>query len=91
MASRSYRCRYCGESFVPKPGKPGFVDECPDCLHEKTRPKLPMDFASRFTDRYPDLRRPFKDLRKLLLSLGIDEAALDGAIADAMKQSGKEI
>ena len=29
-------CRHCGESFEPRPGKPGYVDECPSCLFEKT-------------------------------------------------------
>jgi hypothetical protein len=28
-------CRYCKEEFVPAPGKPGYIDECPDCLREK--------------------------------------------------------
>jgi hypothetical protein len=25
-------CRYCQEDFVKRPGKPGFLDECPKCL-----------------------------------------------------------
>ena len=32
-------CRYCKEPFDLKPGKPGYADECPVCLHEKTTPK----------------------------------------------------
>jgi hypothetical protein len=23
---------HCGESFLPLPGKPGYIDECPECL-----------------------------------------------------------
>jgi len=29
-------CRHCGKSFTPQPGKPGYIDECPECLYEKT-------------------------------------------------------
>jgi len=29
-------CRYCGERFQLAPNKPGYVDECTDCLYEKT-------------------------------------------------------
>ena len=29
-------CRYCGQPFTPKPGKPGYIDECPVCLAERS-------------------------------------------------------
>lgn len=32
MAHTLYECRHCGEFFVPLPGKPGYIDECPECL-----------------------------------------------------------
>ena len=91
MENRPYTCRYCGEDFVPQPAKPGYVDECPDCLHERTRPNIPPDFASRFLARFPDRRRSFNALREQLLSLGIDEARVYEFIADALKRAGTEI
>ena len=27
--------------FTPKPNKPGYVDECPECLYKTTAPKIP--------------------------------------------------
>ena len=35
---KSLICRYCAVTFTPLPGKPGYIDECPECLHEKTVP-----------------------------------------------------
>ena len=28
-------CRHCSEEFTPLPGKPGFVDECTECLSDR--------------------------------------------------------
>jgi hypothetical protein len=87
----SNSCRYCGEDFIPQPGKPGYVDECPHCLHERTRPKLPTDFAARFAARFPERRKAFNELRKQLLKFGIDEAKAHQIIADGLKQAGTPI
>jgi hypothetical protein len=38
MNSKEQKCRHCGKLFVPKRGKPGYIDECQDCLHEITYP-----------------------------------------------------
>jgi hypothetical protein len=91
MSNLSYTCRYCGESFVPPPEKPGYVDECLDCLHERTRPKIPSDFVSRFAARFPERQKAFAALRKQLLSLGIDESKVFEAMADALKKEGTPI
>jgi hypothetical protein len=32
MGFSAHECRHCGESFIPLPGKPGYIDECPECL-----------------------------------------------------------
>lgn len=34
--SEVLRCRHCEESFALQPGKPGYRDECPICLIERT-------------------------------------------------------
>lgn len=36
MPGMAESCRYCRESFDPQPDKPGYIDECPDCLFERT-------------------------------------------------------
>src|SRR6185437_8471330 len=35
---KTVTCRHCGEPFIPSPKKPGYLDECAPCLHERTRP-----------------------------------------------------
>lgn len=27
-------CRNCGEEFIARPGKPGFINQCEDCAHD---------------------------------------------------------
>jgi len=88
---RSYNCRYCQKAFIPQRGKPGYIDECPNCLHDKTRVAAPVDFVARFLARYPKRRRAFTGLRKALISIGIDEAEVDDVIADSLKRSGTQI
>jgi hypothetical protein len=44
MAGKLCVCRHCGEAFIPQPGKPGYIDECPECLVAKAMeagPSLP--------------------------------------------------
>jgi len=50
---QSYNCRYCQTPFIPRPDKPGYVDECPECLHEKAAFRPPPDLIARFTAQYP--------------------------------------
>lgn len=76
---------------MPQPGKPGYVDECPDCLHERTRPTPPVDFASRYVARFPERRKPFNELRKQLLSLGVEEAKVYEIMADSLRKAGTPI
>ena len=50
--SRPVTCRHCGESFIPEPGKPGFINECPACLETKShtptvRTKMEQVLAAR--------------------------------------------
>lgn len=33
--SETVVCRYCEDVFALQPGKPGYRDECPDCLYER--------------------------------------------------------
>jgi len=91
MPDQSHTCRYCGEPFIFLLGKPGYVDECPDCIHERTRPILPPDFASRYLARFPERRKDFNAVLKHLLSLGIEEAKVYEIIADGLKQAGTRI
>src|ERR1035437_2675980 len=34
--SETVLCRHCEERFILQPGKPGYRDECPACLIERT-------------------------------------------------------
>jgi hypothetical protein len=43
-------CRYCGRDIDPRPGKPGRIDECEPCLHDRTTPKR-SDPVPRAIDR----------------------------------------
>ncbi|MGB6943316.1 MAG: hypothetical protein WBE37_13020 [Bryobacteraceae bacterium] len=88
MAESSHRCRYCGENFIPPPQKPGYVDECPECMHERTRPALPADFESLYMARFPERRKAFVELRKSMLSLGVDEGKVYEILAESLKKAG---
>ena len=46
MAARTIACRYCGQSFAPQRGKPGYIDECPDCLYERTAPHVQDKYSA---------------------------------------------
>lgn len=43
---REITCKHCGNPFIPKPNKPGFINECPDCLEERS-PKIAAPPAVR--------------------------------------------
>jgi hypothetical protein len=38
--SKELKCKRCGDVFVPKWNKPGFVDECEDCRRARSRRDL---------------------------------------------------
>jgi len=38
---RKYKCKHCGDDFSPRPGKPGFVDECEPCVLERAPKNVP--------------------------------------------------
>jgi hypothetical protein len=42
MAGKVYVCRHCKESFIPYPQKPGYIDECPECLIAKAMEAEPQ-------------------------------------------------
>jgi hypothetical protein len=69
--ARAHVCRYCHESFVPKAGKPGYIDECPLCLHEKTHPELPPDAYSSLM-KLSEFRDAIKSFRRALKLNGIE-------------------
>jgi hypothetical protein len=77
-------CRYCGESFTPRAGKPGFVDECPECLHEKTMPKIPrqpkVTLPPESQQQIKELNRSLKAFRKTLTKQGYSQDKIDRVI-----------
>jgi hypothetical protein len=61
-------CRHCKKTFIPQPGKPGFINECPDCLRPPDLP-TPAPVAQVRKRRTPmdrELRRFLRDLRIIL-------------------------
>jgi hypothetical protein len=88
---KTHTCRYCQNEFTWEPGKPGYVDECRACLHEKTTVKPPPDLIQRFEAMYPQRAKHVKALRKSLSNMGLDEDATEKAIKDAIIRSGKQI
>jgi hypothetical protein len=63
---KSVTCRYCAEKFTPLPGKPGYINECPECLHEKTAPltRAPLSAGSA------KQRKLREEARRALAALG---------------------
>lgn len=60
---KSVICKYCAKTFTLLPGKPGYIDECPDCLHEKTAPPPPKVGSAK-------QRKVREDARRALAALG---------------------
>lgn len=69
-------CRYCKEPFDLKPGKPGYADECPACLHERTNPKtspvreVAPEVMERARERAKIIDRMHRSLRRELAKIG---------------------
>jgi hypothetical protein len=87
---RSIECRYCGESFDPKPGKPGYINECPNCLYAKTAPQIPHEqqVLVGLVGHSKEARKAIKMLRRDLLKLaGIAEADVDRLIVELFEKS----
>jgi hypothetical protein len=72
VPDKQVACRYCGELFMLKAGKPGFIDECPECLNERTAP--PPLTRGRKTDNWLDTpigRKWLKRLTRDLIKMGL--------------------
>jgi hypothetical protein len=83
----SKKCRYCQEEFVPQPGKPGFIDECPECLHKKTAFKPPPDLFARFEALHPERAKHLKSARKSLANLSATETDIEQFLADVIRRT----
>jgi hypothetical protein len=87
-------CRHCLKSFVPVPGKPGYVNECLVCLHEKTQPLLPRTDPlagllglARQSESVHDLERRAGVLQRALQKLGASNEEI-GVIVKAFRDAG---
>jgi hypothetical protein len=69
MAQNEVTCRYCKESFVSRRGKPGYVDECPNCLYEKTAPPSQKNIGNKG-------ERAIKRLERELRAQGVKEEVI---------------
>lgn len=39
-------CKHCGDKFEPRPGKPGFINECEPCIEERRPSPLEADLEA---------------------------------------------
>jgi hypothetical protein len=67
MPLESYICRHCGEEFTPSPGKPGYIDECPECLVARSFPSVQR------SDKRPSERKGKSKLQKAFEKAGHPE------------------
>jgi len=73
---KSVICKYCAEIFTPLPGKPGYINECPECLNQKMAPLLraPLGAASfkqrKLLDPVKARENGIKALMKYYAALG---------------------
>jgi len=84
------QCRYCGEYFEPRPGKPGYIDECLSCLYAKTAPQIPHEqqVLARIMGHSEESRKAIKALRRSLLKLStISEENVDKVIVELFEES----
>ena len=51
--------------FQPTPGKPGYRDECPDCLNELTAPSAPTSGELSEQEIQKWVRRFTRDIKRL--------------------------
>jgi hypothetical protein len=89
---RSQTCRYCGEDFISQPRKPGYVNECPACLHERTHPPVPKNFEQRYLERFPNERKAFRDAKKYMMTkVGLSEEDFHRVMSEALNKAGTPI
>jgi len=72
-------------------GEQGFVNECPERLHEKTRPVTTPDFPERYLALFPGRKNAFMELRRNMKALGLDETVVFEAMAAELKKLGTQI
>jgi DNA-directed RNA polymerase subunit RPC12/RpoP len=97
MPVKSYKCRFCGEPFVPTlSNKPGYIDECPDCFYARTHPTPADDVISRLERRSPEIRRTLNSLLRRVRSredasdlISMDVNALLAKFEAAKKKKGE--
>jgi len=89
MPLKPVTCRHCGEPFISKPGKPGYVDECPECLHAKTAVAKPIE--ARIVEILGAMTnakartKAMRALKRSLLDLGVEESAADRFILSSVE------
>ena len=84
-------CRYCGESFVPIPGKPGFINECPECLFTKVAPLNPKGLSRLKDETEQRLEKEIGTLRrKLIRRCSAAQVQATEELIDAVREAIKK-
>ena len=73
-------------------GQPGYVNECPACLHERTHPPVPKNFEERYLERFPNERKAFRDTKKyMMMRMGLSEEDFHRVMSEALNKAGTPI
>ena len=87
MPEKQVVCRHCGEAFVPLPGKPGYIDECPDCLYDKTVPFEPKGLARRTAEQNKRFEKAIAELRLNLAKHAVSQEAAERIVANLIEMA----
>ena len=69
---------------MPLPEKPGYIDECPDCLFEKTVPFKPTGLARLNKDAMVKLDKAIASIRDLAKH-GVPQDTIERTIAKVLE------
>jgi hypothetical protein len=85
MATPQENCRHCGQSFIPMQGKPGYIDECPECLYLKSarmvKPLSPASLTPEELARVEAIDQALKSVRAALRKRKLSKDEIDSRMS----------
>jgi hypothetical protein len=84
---RTVTCRCCGVVHSPAVGKPGYIDERPDCLFEKRAAFIPKPSPSaeflpilEFVDTEADIERLANKMRRVFEKANVPDVEINATV-----------